>query len=290
MSAVFSSPTSVTAQTLVNFIETHPRLFVLTGAGCSTGSGIPDYRDDNGDWKLRQPVQYQDFVKSEHARKRYWARSMVGWPNFARAAPNPAHHALAVMERRGLVHQLVTQNVDTLHQRAGSRRVIDLHGRLDQVECLNCRKQYLRADIQQELNERNPGFSSISAASAPDGDAHLENIDFAGFHIPVCIRCRGILKPSVVFFGEQVPKVRVELALKKLEEAKALLVVGSSLMVFSGYRFCKAAVAQGKPIAAINFGRTRADDELTLKIGGDCGEVLQQLIGEYRLAELPDQQ
>jgi NAD-dependent SIR2 family protein deacetylase len=128
---------SVTPQALRSFIATHQRLFVLTGAGCSTGSGIPDYRDNNGEWKLRQPVQYQDFVKSEYARKRYWARSMVGWPNFARAEPNPAHYALALMESQGVIHQLVTQNVDTLHQRAGSRRVIDLHGRLDQVECLN---------------------------------------------------------------------------------------------------------------------------------------------------------
>ena len=263
---------------LVHFFEQHPRLFVLTGAGCSTESGIPDYRDINGAWKHKQPVQYQEFVHTVHARQRYWARSMVGWNRIANAQPNAAHRALTQLEQAGFIHQLVTQNVDGLHQKAGSRRVIDLHGRLDTIDCLACQARWPRTAFQKTLQLLNPDFQAFTVASAPDGDVQLEDVDFSRFQIPSCQRCGGVLKPSVVFFGETIPRPRVELALKRLEMAAALLIVGSSLMVFSGYRFFRAALTQHKPIAAINLGRTRADDQLALKVCAPCGQVLSNLV------------
>ncbi|MCB1777076.1 MAG: NAD-dependent protein deacetylase [Candidatus Competibacteraceae bacterium] len=263
---------------LADFVERHRRLFVLTGAGCSTDSGIPDYRDRNGDWKRRQPIRYQEFVAQVSTRRRYWARSLIGWPAFARARPNATHIALARLEAAGFVHQLVTQNVDGLHQRAGSRRVIDLHGRLDAVVCLSCGIQVDRAALQEVLERDNPAFTTLAATLAPDGDADLEHIDFSHFQVPDCAQCGGILKPAVVFFGESVPKPRVERASRRLAEAEALLVVGSSLMVLSGYRFCQQAVARGQPIAALNRGRTRADDALTLKVEQYCEAALNGLL------------
>lgn len=267
-----------TVEKLIDFIEAHPRLLVLTGAGCSTDSGIPDYRNASGEWKHQRPVQFQDFLSSESVRQRYWARSLVGWPRFSLARPNPAHSSLARLETAGMVRHLVTQNVDGLHQRAGSRRVLDLHGRLDTVECLSCHERSSRESLQQRLLASNPGYRHLSAGVAPDGDALLERSDFSGFRIPNCQRCGGLLKPAVVFFGESVPRDWVEFAYRRLAKADALLVVGSSLMVYSGYRYCRAAAEQGKPVAAINLGRTRADGELALKITGNCGEVLSGLV------------
>lgn len=261
------------AARLARFIESHAPLFVLTGAGCSTGSGIPDYRNDNGDWKHTRPVQFADFVGSVHARRRYWARSLSGWPRVERSRPNAAHAALAGLERAGLVATVCTQNVDALHQKAGSAAVIDLHGRLDRVECLQCDARFSRARIQRRLLELNPGYQVAEASPAPDGDAHLESA-FDDFVVTGCDHCGGLLKPSVVFFGENVPAVRVSRATHALERAGGLLVVGSSLMVYSGYRFCRMAAQAAKPAAAVNRGRTRADAMLQLKIPADCGEVL----------------
>ena len=269
--------------TLVRFITRYKRLLVLTGAGCSTESGIPDYRDDNGDWKQQQPVRYQDFVRSEGIRRRYWARSMAGWKIISLAKPNPGHHALARLEAGGFIRQLVTQNVDGLHQKAGSRRVVDLHGRIDTVECLDCRNRFSRELLQQELEERNPDFRNLRVFSAPDGDAQLEGIDFDRFQIPACPKCSGTLKPSVVFFGESVPHSRVELAYTALQESNALLVAGSSLMVFSSYRFCRAAKEQHKPIVAVNLGRTRADNDIDFKVQVQCGTVLPDLTARLGL-------
>lgn len=268
---------------LVRFINRYKRLFVLTGAGCSTESGIPDYRDHNGEWKHRQPVQYQDFVRIESVRRQYWARSMAGWKLIAQAKPNPAHVALARLEAAGFVHQLVTQNVDGLHQKAGSRNVIDLHGRLDTVECLDCHKRISRETFQQELEDLNPAFKDLAATIAPDGDAQMEGIDFNQFQIPACPKCAGTLKPGVVFFGESVPHPRVDLAYARLQESDALLVAGSSLMIFSGYRFCIAAKKQHKPIVAINLGRTRADPDLTFKVELQCGRVLSEVAAQLGL-------
>lgn len=261
-------------EALRQFIERHPRLFVLTGAGCSTDSGIPDYRDAAGDWKRAQPVTLQAFMGDPATRRRYWARSLIGWTHFRRAQPNGAHHALAALEQQGRLELLVTQNVDRLHQRAGSRRVVDLHGRLDVVRCMECWHLLDREAFQHELLARNPQWARLGARTAPDGDADLDGLDFNTFDVPSCPRCAGVVKPDVVFFGEGVPKERVETALRHLERADAMLVVGSSLMVYSGYRFARAAADAGKPIAALNLGRTRADDLLTLKVAAPCAAAL----------------
>ena len=263
--------------TLREFVERHRRLFVLTGAGCSTDSGIPDYRDHEGEWKRAQPVQFQPFMTDEHTRKRYWARSLIGWRYFRRAKPNGAHFALAQLEREGRVELLVTQNVDCLHEAAGSRNVVDLHGRLDAVRCMSCEQREARDEFQQRLLAFNPAWAQLDAREAPDGDADLEGRDFAAFNIPSCQYCGGILKPDVVFFGESVPRDRVDRAFRGVQEADAMLVVGSSLMVYSGYRFAQAAADAGKPIAAVNLGRTRADHLLALKVNQPCAEALAAL-------------
>ena len=267
------------AARLAEFIERHPRLFVLGGAGCSTESGIPDYRDTDGAWKRRQPVTYQAFTQDSATRSRYWARSLIGWPVIAAARPNRAHLALAALEGLGHCRTLLTQNVDGLHQAAGSHRVIDLHGRLDRIVCLGCADVTARSAFQDRLSALNPDWAALRASTAPDGDADLDEVDFSSFEVPACAVCGGMLKPDVVFFGENVPAVRVGEAMDALGEADAMLVVGSSLMVFSGYRFALAAEKQRKPMAAINLGRTRADDLLALKIEQGCGETLQALLG-----------
>jgi NAD-dependent SIR2 family protein deacetylase len=263
---------------LERFLARYPRVLVLTGAGVSTASGIPDYRDGDGAWKRAEPMRIQEFRASAPARARYWARSLIGWPRFARARPNRAHRALAVLERLGHIECLVTQNVDGLHQRAGSRRVIDLHGRLDEAVCLACGLRVAREDVQSDLARLNPHFASLQATAAPDGDALLEGVDFEAFRVPDCRRCGGTLKPDVVFFGENVPRARVGRVHEALGRADALLVIGSSLMVYSGFRFCRAAADRGTPIAAINRGRTRGDDLMALKLDADCGTVLEGLL------------
>ncbi|MBS0317842.1 MAG: NAD-dependent protein deacetylase [Proteobacteria bacterium] len=265
---------------LIAFVRRHPRLLVLTGAGCSTECGIPDYRDANGDWKRPAPITYQAFVGDEAARRRYWARSLVGWRVMGRARPGPAHHALAQLEHAGHLELLLTQNVDGLHSAAGSRRVIDLHGRIATVRCLACDARLDRAAVQTLLLERNPDWGALSARTAPDGDADLDGLDFSGFLVPSCPHCGdGLLKPDVVFFGENVPRDRVDGALAALQRADALLVAGSSLMVYSGFRFAQAAAAAAKPVAAVNLGRTRADDLLALKVERPVGAALQALAG-----------
>ena len=263
---------------LEDFIAAHRRLFVLTGAGCSTGSGIPDYRDEQGAWKRTPPVTYQAFVGDGITRRRYWARSLVGWPRIAQAQPNAAHRALAALEAQGRCSQLLTQNVDGLHQAAGSRAVIDLHGRLDAVVCLGCGASSSRADVQRRLAEANPAWAGLAAGAAPDGDADLEDRDFATFQVPACDACGGMLKPDVVFFGENVPRARVDAAMARLAQADAMLVVGSSLMVYSGLRFVHAAVRAQIPVAAVNLGRTRADDLLRFRMAAPCGDALRFLL------------
>ncbi len=266
------------ATPLREFIDRHERLFVLTGAGCSTGSGIPDYRDADGEWKRAQPVTFQDFVASEPTRQRYWARGLVGWQRLRGAQPNAAHRSLAALEYHGRIEQLVTQNVDGLHQAAGSRNVIDLHGRADVVRCMKCERRSPRTELQTEMIRRNPRFAALDALAAPDGDADLDGIDFAAFDVPACAACGGLLKPDVVFFGESVPRERVQLALSALENADAMLIVGSSLMVLSGYRFARAMARAGKPIAAVNLGKTRADELLSLKVTQHCADALSFLL------------
>lgn len=262
------------------FIEQHARLFILTGAGCSTDSGIPDYRDADGGWKRTQPVTLQSFMNDTQTRRRYWARSLVGWKRFGRASPNDSHLALARLEQAGRATLLVTQNVDGLHQAAGSTGVIDLHGRLSLVRCTVCERRLAREELQLRLLRSNPAWAALDARGAPDGDADLDGLDFSSFDVPPCEHCGGVLKPDVVFFGESVPRGRVEAALQGLEQADAMLVVGSSLMVYSGYRFAQAAAQAGKPIAAVNLGRTRADGLLSLKITEPCASALAFLLKE----------
>ena len=262
---------------LFDFVRRHPRLLVLTGAGCSTEAGIPDYRDANGEWKRSAPMRFQLFVADELARQRYWARSMIGWRTMSRARPTTAHRALSRLEAAGHVHLLVTQNVDGLHNAAGSAHVIDLHGRIDTVCCLGCGLRSPRLALQEELSRRNPHWAALDARSAPDGDADLDNQDFAQFDVPACPGCGGMLKPDVVFFGENVPRERVAEVRAALAQADAMLVAGSSLMVYSGYRFVEDAVAAGKPVAVLNIGRTRADAVLTLKVEHEVGAALDSL-------------
>lgn len=265
---------------LYDFVERHPRLFVLSGAGISTESGIPCYRDTEGQRTGRAPILLKDFMGSEFARKRYWARSMIGWPLVAGAAPNAAHLAVARLERLGLFERLVTQNVDGLHTSAGNTDVIELHGNIGRVRCMECGDETSRGALQPRLIADNPGFVGLAALPVADGDAQLEGYDFAAFHVPGCTRCGGLLKPDVVFFGEGVPRTRVDAAAAALEQADAMLVLGSSLMVYSGFRFCEWAARAGKPIAAVNLGKTRADALLQLKVEAPCGATLDALASD----------
>ncbi|NII53953.1 NAD-dependent SIR2 family protein deacetylase [Lutibacter sp. SG786] len=262
------------ADRLHDFVDAHARLFVVTGAGISTDSGIPDYRDGQGEWKRSPPMTLQMFMSGPQARARYWARGMIGWRHFASVQPNVAHRALAALEHAGRIELLLTQNVDGLHEAAGSHNVVDLHGRLDRVRCMQCGDISTRDAMQRRLQEANPTWMALQATIAPDGDADLDGVDFSSFEIPPCTVCGGILKPDVVFFGENVPRARVDTAWAHLARADAMLVVGSSLMVYSGYRFVLEASRRGLPIASVNLGVTRADALLTLKVELPCGEAL----------------
>lgn len=262
------------AAALGDWLAAHRRVFVLTGAGCSTASGIGDYRDATGAWKRRPPITLQAFTGDAATYRRYWARSFIGWPRFRAAAPNTAHHALAALERSGRMSLLVTQNVDGLHQQAGSRAVVDLHGRLDEVVCLGCGDRQPRAALQQRLDDDNPGWHATPTAYAPDGDADIDLEAVARFVPPACLFCGGMLKPDVVFFGENVPRARFACARDALAASDAMLVVGSSLMVYSGFRFVRMAREAGLPLAIANRGCTRADDLATLRVDGECGEML----------------
>ena len=267
---------------LADFIDRHPRLLVLTGAGMSTASGIPDYRDKDGTRRGKAPLQGPEFRKLDAVRRRYWARSMIGYPTLAQAAPNAGHRALAEMAWQGRIGALMTQNVDGLHQRAGSEQVLELHGNIHQVVCLDCHAGFSRSFVQTQLVEANPGMAGVNAQVLPDGDAQLEPDALAEFHIPWCVHCGGMLKPDVVFFGDGVPAERTGEALDAMDRADALLVVGSSLMVFSGFRFCRMAADSRKPIAAVNLGKTRADDLLALKVAQAAEQVLPAALARLR--------
>jgi NAD-dependent SIR2 family protein deacetylase len=275
-------PTDIAA--LDDFLRQHRQVLVLTGAGLSTASGIPDYRDKDGVRRGRTPIQGPDFRRDPAVRRRYWARSMAGYPTLAQARPNSAHHALGELEASGRIGALITQNVDGLHQRAGSRQLIELHGNIHGVICLDCRAHYQRSAIQEWLLEANPDLAPTGPAAEvvpearPDGDAEVELEALQNFHVPSCEQCGGTLQPDVIFFGDNIPPQRTSDALALMAQADALLVVGSSLMVFSGYRFCKLAAEAGKPIAAVNVGKTRADDLIGLKVMAAAEDVLPRLL------------
>lgn len=275
----FTADSCPAAAELREFFARHERIAVLTGAGCSTGSGIPDYRDESGNWKHRQPMHFAEFTATAAARQRYWARSFAGWRRIAGARPNAAHTALARLEEHGRVTAVITQNVDGLHRRAGSNDVIDLHGVLDRVRCLDCAAVTRRDALQRRLEALNTSWRAAPAALAPDGDARLADADVLEFVIADCEDCGGILKPDVVFFGESVPAQRVAAASERVLGAEALLVVGSSLMVLSGFRFARLASEAGLPVAVLNRGVTRADSFASHKLAGDCGELLAAAAG-----------
>ncbi len=256
---------------------------MLSGAGLSAGAGIPTYRDADGKWQRSNPIQHQDFVNKPQARQRYWLRSYAGWPAVAAATPSPAHYAIKNLEQQALVKLTVTQNVDRLHQRAGSREVIDLHGRLDQVVCLNCADITGRDDMQRRLADLNPTLGKMAEKGdfglAPDGDADVTDDMVHRLKIPACEQCEGTLKPNVVFFGDNVPRATVQSIYSELDGADGLMIVGSSLQVFSGFRFCRYAADRGLHIASVNPGRTRGDELVTHRIAADADEALATYSG-----------
>ena len=249
------------------------RVVVLSGAGLSTDSGIPDYRGPTS--VARAPMTYQDFVSGPVAQQRYWARSFVGWRTMQHARPNAGHVSVAELEAAGVVLATITQNVDGLHQAAGARAVIDLHGRLSQVVCLRCGERSSRRALDERLGEANPYFAADSDQIAPDGDAELT--DVSGFHLVGCVVCGGPLKPDVVFFGENVPRERVERCYALVDSAQALLVLGSSLTVQSGLRFVRRARSLEIPVVIVNRGATRGDPLADLRIDAGCSQTLQAL-------------
>ncbi|KAM4582121.1 NAD-dependent protein lipoamidase sirtuin-4, mitochondrial [Fundulus diaphanus] len=264
-------------QQLQDFVSRFSRLFVVTGAGLSTESGIPDYRSEGVGLYARtdrRPMQYAEFTRSARSRQRYWARNFLGWPQFSSHQPNCAHQALRRWEERGKLRWLVTQNVDALHSKAGQRRLTELHGCAHRVTCLGCGSITPREDLQRRFASLNLDWSVQGGAVAPDGDVFLEDEQVLNFRVPSCEQCGGILKPEVTFFGDTVNKAVVQFVHERLAEADAVLVVGSSLQVYSGYRFLLAASDRKLPIAILNIGPTRADHLAELKVRGRCGEVL----------------
>ena len=253
------------------------RIVALSGAGCSTESGIPDYRG-GGRTGPRNPILHDAFMRRAEVRRRYWARATLGWARFRGAEPNAAHHALAELEADGPLAGVITQNVDRLHRAAGSRRVIELHGALEEVRCLACREIESRISVHQRLLAANPGWlDRVSGEARPDGDAELPEEAVAQLREVDCRLCDGVLKPDVVFFGGNVPEPTLNAAWTLFDEAEALLVVGSSLTVWSGYRFVRRAGERGIPVAIVNVGPTRADAEVALRVAARAGDVLPRL-------------
>jgi NAD-dependent SIR2 family protein deacetylase len=254
---------------------------VLSGAGLSTESGIPDYRGPTGLARRAEPMTYQAFTGAAAARQRYWARSHLGWQHIARAAPNRGHQAVAELERRGLLSAIITQNVDGLHQAAGAQDVIELHGSLSRVICLRCGERTPRDELDQRLRAANPDWAAQAQQVNPDGDAVLDDGATGQFQVVDCLRCAGALKPDVIFFGENVPPGRVAECYALVSEARALLVLGSSLTVMSGYRFVRHAARLGIPVAIINQGPTRGDAQATLRLDAPLGPALTALATRY---------
>ncbi len=267
----------------------HPGTLVLTGAGTSTDSGIPDYRGPDGQRRVT-PMQHGEFVGSSAARQRYWARSFIGWQRFSRAEPNDCHHSVSALQARGVLGPVITQNVDGLHQAAGSRDVTELHGTLAEVLCLTCGTRTDRDLLQARMAEQNPGFEALAEGEAsdgsrvssqirPDGDIVLDDALVTAFHLPHCTTCGAdTLKPDVVFFGGSVPRERVDACYALTDEAPALLVLGSSLAVMSGLRFVRHAAKRGIPVMAITRGPTRGDDLMTVRVDAPLRPSLRALV------------
>jgi NAD-dependent SIR2 family protein deacetylase len=251
---------------------------ILSGAGLSTESGIPDYRGPTGVAWRAQPMTYQTFTGSAAARQRYWARSHLGWRAVAAAAPNRGHQAVAELERRGQLTGIITQNVDGLHQAAGARQVTELHGSLSRVRCLDCGQRTARTELDQRLRAANPGWAAQPGQLNPDGDALLPDGAEARFQVVACAGCGGVLKPDVIFFGENVPRARVDSCYELVTGSRALVVLGSSLTVMSGYRFVRHAARLGIPVAIVNQGPTRGDPDAALTVDAPLGRTLSGLV------------
>ena len=253
---------------------------VLSGAGISTESGIPDYRGASGSLRRHTPMIFDDFVGSAEGRRRYWARSHLGWRAMAQARPNDGHRAVAALRASGHVAGVITQNVDGLHQAAGTPpEVVDLHGSLDRVVCLDCRTLSTRTELEARLTEANPDFAGVASRVNPDGDVDLDEDAVQRFRPVDCAACgTGVLKPDVVFFGENVPKARVESCQRLIDQASALVVLGSSLTVMSGLRFVRRAAEAGKPVVIVNQGPTRGDRHATARIDVPLGTALTELV------------
>jgi len=260
---------------------------ILSGAGVSTDSGIPDYRGPTGTQRRTAPITYREFVSDPAARRRYWARSQVGWRHVRHARPNPAHTAVARLERNGWTSGLITQNVDGLHGAAGSRDVVELHGNLARTVCLGCGARRSRRELGQRLDAANPDFAATPTRVAPDGDADLLADAARGFRVVSCTTCGGVLKPDVVFFGESVPRDRVDRCFAMVDAARALLVVGSSLTVMSGYRFIIRSRRLGTPVAIVNRGPTRGDDDAAIRIDAGLADVLPRVADHLRAPDRP---
>ncbi|MEC8499377.1 MAG: NAD-dependent protein deacetylase [Pseudomonadota bacterium] len=254
--------------------------FVLTGSGVSVDSGIPTYRNNDGKWMRSKPVEITDFLDSCEARKRFWLRNMLGWKFMSKAIPNNNHQYLSTLQKKGQLNCIVTQNVDGLHQKAGSSNVVDLHGRIDTVTCVTCDLKFSREYIQNLLIEKNPKFAEITGKILPDGDAKIDNVNYQSFNILDCPSCGGILKPDTVFFGESVPKKIVDRTFKLLDTSPGVLVIGSSLTTYSGYKYCRYAKENKKRVLIINKGPTRADDIADMKVSEDCAVVLSGWLAE----------
>jgi NAD-dependent SIR2 family protein deacetylase len=264
------------------------RVVVLSGAGLSTESGIPDYRGASGSLRRHTPMTYQDFTGSEEARRRYWARSHLGWRTIARAHPNTGHLAVAALAAHGYVTGVITQNVDGLHHAAGTRDAVELHGSLDRVVCLGCRRTSPREELDRRLRLANAGFEATATRINPDGDVELPEEVVRGFRLVGCAACdTGVLKPDVVFFGENVPRARAERCYRLIDEADALLVLGSSLTVMSGLRFVRYAARASKAVAIVNQGVTRGDGYAAVRVDLPLGQALAEVVARLglRLAE-----
>ncbi|KAM0736486.1 NAD-dependent protein deacylase Sirt4 [Formica fusca] len=265
---------------LKEFIDKHHRLCILTGAGISTESGIPDYRSAEVGLYARsnhKPVLYKEFCNSEAIRRRYWARNYIGWPRFSSLKPNITHKILKDLEYVGKVGCIITQNVDNLHSKAGNKEVIELHGTAFRVMCLNCDHKICRYELQEVFQKLNPSMVAITQMIRPDGDVELSQAQVEDFNVPACDNCGGILKPDIIFFGDNVPRNIVQNVKNNVENSDALLILGTTLTTFSAYRIVLQAIEANKPIAIVNIGKTRADEFVNLRVEGRCGDILSKV-------------
>jgi NAD-dependent SIR2 family protein deacetylase len=279
--ALTTAPDRAAYERLVDLLR-GGNVTVLSGAGLSTESGIPDYRGPDGKRRVR-PMTYGEFVASPANRQRYWARSFVGWRRFASAGPNDGHRAVADLQHLGLVRAIITQNVDGLHQVAGARNVLELHGNLDRARCLNCGETTQRTELDGRLREANPQFEGVVGEIRPDGDVVLPDEAVAGFHPPRCLVCESdLVKPDVVFFGESVPKSLVEQGFSHVEASSGVVVLGSSLQVMSGYRFVRRAAEYGIPVAIVTLGPSRGDEQATIRLDAPLGVTLSRIVKDLQ--------